>query len=477
MFSLLEAASDTNWVGHSPMKLYDVYTHGPASVLRMLAQGHVTITRAWKGVLHIRSRSDRVVLQLHSEKMAKTGVSLAHARELEGRKEQPDPAPQSRDFFWDSITLYIVGVILALTAIDVVSEFIRGADVQCYQPNETQSDILSSVQNYVNEFCRGHVPTLQFLPSFIAIHAIAILLPHYAWLNAYGADLDFFFRHVSKLERNRKEDTGDYPAINYTISKEMEEAFSKYGKPNGMYWSYIAKILFQIVLCILGIILVPLVFFKYSEQNVAFQCPESESDAKGDSWPLPYRETVTCVFSPMNLLQRIWLVYLFLLAVAALFMLINLIQLAKWHTNELGLKNCAKFSFQTGLSYHYCHPSVKKVFKRNIAKRDSSSLLYPFSPYSIESNYDFLIVKLFRTEGGLAYIMKEVHVLRLLREMNKTDLTIVNLYRLGDTGSDVKGKGKHIQSLSMVVLITKYGSTYHYSLFTLRSDRKQNRKR
>ena len=379
--------------------------------------------------------------------MAKTGVSLAHARELEGRKEQPDPAPQSRDFFWDSITLYIVGVILALTAIDVVSEFIRGADVQCYQPNETQSDILSSVQNYVNEFCRGHVPTLQFLPSFIAIHAIAILLPHYAWLNAYGADLDFFFRHVSKLERNRKDDTGDYPAINYTISKEMEEAFSKYGRPNGMYWWYIAKILFQIVLCILGIILVPLVFFKYSEQNVAFQCPESESDAKGDTWPLPYRETVTCVFSPMNLLQRIWLVYLFLLAVAALFMLINLVQLFKWHTNELGFEDCAKFSFQTGLSYHYCHPSVKRVFKRNFPT------LYPFSPYSIESNYDFLMVKLFRTDGGLAYIMKEVHVFRLLREMNKTDLAIVNLYTLGVTGSNEESKSKSGYLLKNVLLL------------------------
>ena len=186
-------------------------------------------------------------------------MGLPDAKEAQGRKDKDssDPAPQSRDFFWDSITLYIVGAILALTAIDVVSEYVRGSNVQCYQPNETDSSLLATVQNYVNELCSGHVPPLKFLPSFIAIHAVSILVLHYVWLNAYGADLDFFFRHVYKLERNRQPNTGDYPAINHTISREMEEAFGRYGRPNGMYWSYIIKVLFQFFLCVLGIFLVP----------------------------------------------------------------------------------------------------------------------------------------------------------------------------------------------------------------------------
>jgi hypothetical protein len=167
-------------------------------------------------------------------------ASVPDAKELEGRKQnESDPAPQSRDFFWDSITLYIVGTILALTAIDVVSEFLRGSDIKCYQPNETDSSLFSSVESYVNEFCSGYLPPLQFLPSVIAIHAIAILAPHFVWLNAYGADLDFFFRHVWKLERNRQQDTGDYSPSNYIISQQIEEAFCKYGRSNGMYWWYI----------------------------------------------------------------------------------------------------------------------------------------------------------------------------------------------------------------------------------------------
>ena len=382
-------------------------------------------------------------------------ASVPDAKELEGRKkDNPDQAPQSRDFFWDSITLYIVGTILALSAIDVVSEFLRGSDVKCYLPNETDSSLFSSVENYIQEFCSGYLPALQLLPSFIAIHAIAILAPHYVWLNAYGADLDFFFRHVWKLERNRQTDTGDYSPSNYTVSQQLEEAFCKYGRSNGIYWWYISKILLQLFLSLVGIWLVPLVVFTLDEQNVSFQCPASEHDTRGDSWPLPDRETVMCVFSSIYLLQRIWIVYLFLLGLAAFFMLVNLLQLMKWHTAELGFEDCAKFSFETGLSYHYFHPQiVSKVLRKNLIEpfqqNGSSSkfqrvlefLRYPFSPYNIQSNYDFLMIKLFRTDGGLAYIMKELHVLRLLREMNKTDLSKLNLYRLNVTGSGT-GTGK-----------------------------------
>ena len=49
------------------------------------------------------------------------------AKGLEGRKDGENAAPQSRDFFWDSITLFVVGAIVALSAIDAISEFIRGS--------------------------------------------------------------------------------------------------------------------------------------------------------------------------------------------------------------------------------------------------------------------------------------------------------------------------------------------------------------
>ena len=371
-------------------------------------------------------------------------ATVPDPKELEGRKEGQTPAPQSRDFFWDSITLYIVSAILALTAIDVVTEFVRGgSEVQCYLPNETDSSLLANVQGYVNEFCAARIPSLQYLPALIAIHAILILAPHYVWLNYYGATLDFFFQHVSKLSRTRNPKTGDYPPINYTVSKQLELAFSR---SNWMYWWYLFIVFVQLCLCIGGILVSPLWLFKEREQGIPFDCPREDDDTKGDSWPLPNYERVICVISSIHLLQRIWVVYLFLLAVAAIFLLVNMVMMIKWHTDELGTENSATFSFQTGISYlYYKAQPINALFKnaRSVcgAPSDESPtvsqwwccrflyfLLHLFAPYSIGSNYDFLVVKLFRTDGGLAYVLREVHVLRLLRGENTSDQAKASIY-------------------------------------------------
>lgn len=395
-----------------------------------------------------------------------------NAKELEGKKEQPDPPPQSRDFFWDSIALYIVGVILALAAIDVVFEFVRPSDVQCYLPNDTSQSLLANVKDYVREYCTGRLPFIQFLPTFIAVHATLVYAPHFVFFNAYGADLDFFYRHVSKLERTREETSGDYPKKNYVISRQMQEVFNKSTKGNGMFWLYIFKVVMQFVVCVLGVILVPTVLFKEAKQTVTFECPSDDDDTKGDQWPLPPLEKVTCVFSPLRLLHNIWGIYLFLLTLVAIIVVINFFQLVKWHIRELGFENCSEFSFQTGMPYKHYHPDVfMKVFAENICAipyvlcgadteypphignvskmsklhrlgKVLSLFLRPFTPYVIQSDYDFLMVRLFRTDGGLAYIMKELHVLRLLKGKNQLDLTNAYLYRQNGKQREIRGESE-----------------------------------
>ena len=393
--------------------------------------------------------------------------SLPDAKGLEGRKEQPDPAPQSRDFFWDSIILYVVAVILGLAAIDVVFEFVRGSGVQCYLPNVTSQAMLADVKDYVIEFCSGRLPFLQFLPTFIAVHATLILAPHYLFFNAYGADLDFFFRHVSKLERTREPTSGDYPKINYVISQQMVEAFRKSTRGNGMFWLYIFKVLMQFVVCAAGAALVPTVLFTEKQETISFECPSNEDDTRGDKWPLPPLETVTCVFSPLRLLHNIWGIYLFLLALVVVITLINFFQLVKWHTRELGFDECTEFSFVTGMPYDCYCPDIMDMFSKILLDDIASILgctgtlpprprqgifgrifkalypiLRPFTPYVIRSDYDFLMIRLFRTDGGLAYIMKELHVLRQLRGKNRDDLAKAYLYRVQGAGSDDESKGK-----------------------------------
>ena len=70
---------------------------------------------------------------------------------LEGRKEVGDVPPQSRDFFWDSVTLFVTAAMVSLTGIDVVAEFIRGSDVQCFVPNNSLAIGFEEVKDFVNE--------------------------------------------------------------------------------------------------------------------------------------------------------------------------------------------------------------------------------------------------------------------------------------------------------------------------------------
>ena len=376
--------------------------------------------------------------------------SVPDPKGLEGRKEGQSQAPQSRDFLFDSITLYVVAVILALAAIDVVTEYVRESHVQCY-PNDTDSTLSSkafaSVQDYVNEFCTGRLPSLQYLPALIAVHAIFILVPHYVWLNAYGADLDFFFTHASKLKRTREVSTGDYHEMNYIISQQLENAFFKFSRSNRMYLSYIAKLIWQIVFCIAGIVIILSLLFYQGIPTTTFKCPDDENE---DAWPLPYNETVYCVFSPLGLLQKIWVVYVFLLILAVLFLLINLFNLIKWHTRELGFKMCAKFSFVTGIPYQHYELVPANTIKLTLYshcfwKRVLKKLMCPFwqcSPYHIRSNYDFLVVKLFRTDSGLGYILKELHVARLLQMENNSELQRLSLYKMTSDASNEDFQGK-----------------------------------
>ena len=358
-------------------------------------------------------------------------VGVPDAKGLEGRREGESAAPKSRDFFWDSVTLFVVTAILALTAIDVVAEYVRGSEVQCFLPNGTASSLLEVVQNYVNEKCAASLPAAEYLPAYITIHAILILAPHYIWLNLFGANLDFFFQHVSQLARTRDPKTGDYPENNYVISQQLEKAFTSGSyRSNWMYKLYLFKLALQLVVSAVGFALVVWLFRDFDD---TFRCPTEKRETQQEDWPLP-SEQVVCVFTSLRLLHKIWIIYLVLLGTAIVFLILAIFWLSKHHMTELGTENRASFSFQTGLSYQHYVPRLafSKCFS-NLGSTAYAILSYCptfslSSPYNIGSDYDFLMIKLFRTDGGLAYILREVHVLRLLRDENSLELVRVSIF-------------------------------------------------
>ena len=70
-----------------------------------------------------------------------------------------------------------------------------------------------------------------------------------------------------------------------------------------------------------------------------------------------------------------------------------------------------------------------------------SVLLIYSSIYHIRTDYDFLLVKLFRTDGGLAQVLREVHLLRLLKDLNNEELASVSSHITNTTKKSLGKKG------------------------------------
>lgn len=364
-------------------------------------------------------------------------ATVPHPKNLEGRaNDENTTAMQSRDFLFDSITLYVVAAILGLTAVILITEFINQSTVQCFIPDERNRSLLEGVNAYVNEFCAAHLPALQYLSASIAIHAVFILAPHYLWLNMYGADLDFFFQHVSQLHRTRDLKTGNYPPINYAISEQLQDAFKRFSHSNKIYYLFITKLILQLSLCLLGFIIVPWQF-RGEREFYTFECPNDPRETHGSHWPLPDNTHVVCVFSSLSLLQKVWGFYLFLLTVVSVSIVINIVTIAIPHPHELGFENRADFLFQTGMPYYsYAYQHTKVLLKHLVKMVHEKSFS---SPHTIKCNYDFLMIKLFRTDGGLAHVLREIHVLQLLKTKCTSDIAMGTIFK---THSGTKHQGK-----------------------------------
>ena len=349
---------------------------------------------------------------------------------LEGREAGQSSAPRSRDFFWDSIVLFVVFAILTLTGIDVVAEFIRGSSVQCLLPENA-----SASADYIKQICAGSLPRTEYFPVIITVHAILILAPHYIWLNMFGAKLDFFFQHVSLLVRTRDEKTGDYAKVNYIVSRQLEHAFKH---SNWMYYVYLFKLAIQFAVSAVGLAVVAKY---YDDYQVTFRC--SGDSVGSEYWPLG-SETVSCVFSSLRLLGQIRYFYYFFLSLGMACLLLAFFWCVSLHHSELGVENLAQFSFESTLpftSYIPQLPLYSPTLCPPLWSFVHGLLSYlPYcswthsSDYNIQSDYDFLVVKLFRTEGGLAHILQEVHALRWLKEKNDEEYIRIRIFKrqLGD---------------------------------------------
>jgi len=348
--------------------------------------------------------------------MPKMPLPLEDPKELEGRDGKKN---EFREFFWDSVVLYVVYSIIALAAIDALTEYIRGSNVAC-RVKEDKEDT-----EYINNYCSGNLPPTQFFPVFIVVHAILIAIPHYLWLNLYGENFDFFFGLALKLEPIKKQ--GKYEETNFTIVSELDSAFNTF-RQNWMFPVYFLKLVFQLGIALCGFIGVIVVFTDFNE---TFDCPRNfNASDKDPFWPKS--TTVQCVFTTLRLLSLIRIADLVLLALVILGFSWAIVWSIRPHSAELGSKDIAKFSFQTGLLPHFYVCDFR--FPRAGKFKNFMQTVYSFMPWTalhgprISSDLDFMLLKLFRTNGGLAYTFRMTQVLLELRDLSENDHRCLNLH-------------------------------------------------
>jgi hypothetical protein len=295
-----------------------------------------------------------------------------------------------REFFWDTLTAFILFLIFNLAAADFVIEFVRDSEIVCFLNN-------SILTASVSHLCATNAPSGAYISFVMVFHGFILLAPHYLWKYHFKGSFVYFMRVSSTLKR-KEYDTGE--CNSHIIIEELEKSF----KSKIIFHYYIFKLIFQLFWSISGFIFV-LTFF-YQKFGPFFYC----------SHPLDMENTeITCLYEILNFLEVLWIMELVLLFIIALNQVWALLWCFKIHSRELGSLSIGTFSYHYGLSSKY-YP------QRILSSRCDSVMrfLYYFAPMldrtgsggpHIVTSLDFMVMKLYHTDSHLGYVFKESQIL------------------------------------------------------------------
>lgn len=359
-------------------------------------------------------------------KMSKlTGVTAApDPKDLDhDGREGTELSNSPKEFFWDRIVLFLSSAILGLTALDIVTELLRGGSaVVCFPPGDLN---LSDAQGqYVNTFCAQSLPPTQYFPIFVFVHGSLIAVCHHFWKSSHRVQLDYFFALAGDLSRLPDEETGDYPSKNYTIIKKLESEFSTYGRKE-LLQTYRLKLALQILLAAASLIATSVVF---TEFDVSFYCPSKNVDAD-PFWPLSGTK-VHCIFSSLRLFYLVHIADILLLVLILAVATCGLGWTALRHAAELGYGAVARFSLESGVAPHYFLPKpwITGLFAELRTRGIADTVRTRFLSPSMESDLDFLLILLYRSDGGLGHAFREGQIHRELQRLVESDLQMLNLH-------------------------------------------------
>ena len=300
-----------------------------------------------------------------------------------------------REYFWDTIIIYVAFLILNLAAADFAIEFVRDNEIVCF------SAANSSFIPEIRHLCATNVPSGAYISIFVVFHGLILLASHHLWRNSFEGSFRSFFRVVSKLKKRREYETGTYATMNINIVEDLEDKF----KSRIIFQNYILKLIFQLIWAIGGFIFAAAFF--YQKFGPFFNCYTSENE-----WNI--NSDVTCVYEILTFLEILWILELVLLFIIGVTLIWALLWCFQSHPSELGSLPIATFSYHYGLSSKYyttqttpshCNCVMRFLFYiAPVLER----IIYG-GPHIVTS-LDFMVMKLFNTDRQLGYVFKESQI-------------------------------------------------------------------
>lgn len=318
-------------------------------------------------------------------------------------KSTTEEKVNQREFFWDKIATYLSSILLALAALDVFSQLLRGDSGVACDFSAQEDNLSDATVQYVLSLCSRDLPPVNFLPTIIAVQAIILVGPHYVWKALFSSQFDYFFSLAGLLRPLRNKNTGHYPQENKVIIQQLYESFMIYNRSDVFLW-YKIKLFFQLFLAFVSIftIAIPKIF---RDGDTDFSCTFNLLGINS--------EQITCVITSVQLFRLIWVCDLVLLAL--------ILPLIGWgclwcflrHTSELGHKDIATFSFNSSIPPNLAAPKsrLSNLFHAltsasSCHREFSDRFLHP----RIKSDLDFMIVSLHQAHSGLGNVFREGQV-------------------------------------------------------------------
>ena len=354
-----------------------------------------------------------------------TGGLSTDPKDLDEKDDTTDEI-SAGELFWDKLILFLATLIAALTAVDILTELLRGGTAAvCFVPAELNAS--ESDETFIQNFCSRSVPDTQYLPIFVLIHGVLIGAVHYIWKSSFSSRFHYFFSLAKTLTHVKDEKTGLFPPHNANTVRRLQVEFSAYNRRVVYTW-YQIKLVIQTIVVVVSLLVSFVVFDNF---DVEFECPSR--DLNSSIWPYP-GETVDCIFASLRLFWLVRLVDVTLLLLIIICLAWGLLWSVWRHPDELSAKDAALFSFTTGLDSSYYVP---KSALQNISDFKFSEIRSRFFVPRISTDLDFFRMLLYRTDSSLAHSFWEGEVeieIGALRELDQQLLLAYDVVDKGESG-------------------------------------------